>query len=262
VTDDEAFIRAIVDGRGDDTPRLVYADWLDDRADPRGAYLRAEAEWARPWRSGERPADNPELRELAKGLDPVWVARVGRPPVGVCRYDVTIVDGEGGDPVTDAEFHRVERRFDIALPADYRAFLLNWNGGRFVQPAGGITDPSPEHLFYPLDAAYEYPWQNLEHAIEYYRVWVKDICGQADDPIRRVLLSYIPFGVNADDTVLLGVRGTESGRVAEQSTCYHHAHERDIALLTEAVSFAEYMARPWPPARPLPPPVPDDGFRF
>jgi len=33
VSEDEAFIRTIVDGPGDDTPRLVYADWLDDRAD-------------------------------------------------------------------------------------------------------------------------------------------------------------------------------------------------------------------------------------
>ncbi len=40
--DEETFIRAVVDRPGDDTPRLMYADWLDDRADPRGAYLRAE----------------------------------------------------------------------------------------------------------------------------------------------------------------------------------------------------------------------------
>jgi uncharacterized protein (TIGR02996 family) len=34
VTDDEAFIRAIVDSPGDDAPRLIYADWLDERRDP------------------------------------------------------------------------------------------------------------------------------------------------------------------------------------------------------------------------------------
>jgi uncharacterized protein (TIGR02996 family) len=33
VTDDEAFIRAIVDAPGDDAPRLIYADWLDERGD-------------------------------------------------------------------------------------------------------------------------------------------------------------------------------------------------------------------------------------
>src|SRR5439155_11828794 len=84
VTEDEAFIRAVVDSPGDDLPRLVYADWLDDRSDPRGPYLRAELEWAKPWRSGERPTDSPELREMAAEFDPVWVARVSRPPMGAC----------------------------------------------------------------------------------------------------------------------------------------------------------------------------------
>ncbi len=76
MTEDEAFIRAVVDGPGDDTVRLVYADWLDDRADPRGPYLRAEFEWAMPWRNGERPTDNLALRERAARLDPMWVARI------------------------------------------------------------------------------------------------------------------------------------------------------------------------------------------
>jgi uncharacterized protein (TIGR02996 family) len=257
VSEDEAFIRAVVDGPGDDTPRLVYADWLDDRSDPRGPYLRAECEWAQPWRSGERPADSPELRELGAGLDPVWVARVSRPPLGVCRGDLKVVEGEDGARVTDADFERIERRFAVTLPTDYRAFLLNWNGGRFIRTSGA-ADGGTEHIFYPLDAEYEYPWHNLEQEIEHHRDWVNNICGPADGPIRRTLLSYIPFGLNADDTVLLGVSGPEAGRVVDRSTCYHHAVERDWVLVAEATSFAEYMGRSWP--RPLP--VPDDGFVF
>ena len=35
MTDDEAFIRCIVDHPGDDTPRLVYADWLDPSTLPK-----------------------------------------------------------------------------------------------------------------------------------------------------------------------------------------------------------------------------------
>ena len=42
VSDDEVFIRRIVDSPGDDLPRLVYADWLDERGDPRAAWLRDE----------------------------------------------------------------------------------------------------------------------------------------------------------------------------------------------------------------------------
>ena len=56
MSDDEAFIRAIVDSPGDDTPRLVYADWLDEHSDPRGDYLRAEAEAVRLKRHGSRDA--------------------------------------------------------------------------------------------------------------------------------------------------------------------------------------------------------------
>jgi uncharacterized protein (TIGR02996 family) len=37
MTDDEAFIRAIVDAPGDEAPRLVYADWLDERGVGRSA---------------------------------------------------------------------------------------------------------------------------------------------------------------------------------------------------------------------------------
>ena len=46
---EEAFLRAIVDRPGDDTPRLVYADWLDDHdASARAAFLRAERDADRP----------------------------------------------------------------------------------------------------------------------------------------------------------------------------------------------------------------------
>ena len=84
MTEDEVFIRAIVDSPGDDTPRLVYADWLDDRDDPRGMYLRAEADWEKSWRYCKRPGESSGFRKLATGLDPVWVACVSRSPVGVC----------------------------------------------------------------------------------------------------------------------------------------------------------------------------------
>src|SRR4051812_7121155 len=93
MTEDEAFIRAIVDGPGDDTPRLVYADWLDDRDDPRGAYLRAELEWANAPRRGPRSKAFAEkqrlekrLRRTASKLDAMWVFRVTRPPLGVCFH--------------------------------------------------------------------------------------------------------------------------------------------------------------------------------
>ena len=75
-------MRTIVDNPDADLPRLVYADWLDERDDPRGAYLRAESEWAKAKQTTGFIVLR--LNALAEGLDPVWLARVSRPPVGVC----------------------------------------------------------------------------------------------------------------------------------------------------------------------------------
>ncbi|HJZ53832.1 MAG TPA: TIGR02996 domain-containing protein [Gemmataceae bacterium] len=137
VSEEEAFIRAVVDGPWDDTPRLVYADWLDDRADPRGPYLRAELEWAKPWRSGERPPDSPELRMMATGLDRVWVARVSRPPAGVCCDRLEFTDR--GPVVSSDDLDEFERVAEVRLPDDFRAFLLNINGA--ITPVAWVPTP-------------------------------------------------------------------------------------------------------------------------
>ncbi|MBY0460291.1 MAG: TIGR02996 domain-containing protein, partial [Gemmataceae bacterium] len=141
MNEDEAFIRAIVDSPGDDTPRLVYADWLDDRDDPRGPYLRAECEWGRAWREGHPPGDATALRAMAAGLDPVWVARVSRAPIGVCFetklfvHDLTELAGRDVAPhATEEAIKAIETEFDIVFPPEYRAFLLNYNGGWLSTP--------------------------------------------------------------------------------------------------------------------------------
>jgi uncharacterized protein (TIGR02996 family) len=47
VSDEEkAFLRAIRAHPDDDGPRLVYADWLDERGDPRGEFIRVQCELA------------------------------------------------------------------------------------------------------------------------------------------------------------------------------------------------------------------------
>ena len=78
MTEDEAFVRAVVDGPGDDTPRLVYADWLDDRNDPRCAYLRAEAEWFAP---------TPNKAQAVADLNFVRTNSGGLPPSSVTVFD-------------------------------------------------------------------------------------------------------------------------------------------------------------------------------
>src|SRR5438045_2432766 len=50
--DDANFLQAILAAPEDDALRLVYADWLDDRGDPRGEYLRCQCA-----RAALRPKD-------------------------------------------------------------------------------------------------------------------------------------------------------------------------------------------------------------
>jgi uncharacterized protein (TIGR02996 family) len=48
VTHDDAFLQAILENLDDDTPRLVYADWLDEHGDPeRADFIRVQGLLAR-----------------------------------------------------------------------------------------------------------------------------------------------------------------------------------------------------------------------
>jgi uncharacterized protein (TIGR02996 family) len=49
MTDDESFIRAIQASPLERTTRLVYADWLNERDDPRAGFLRAQCALLDAW---------------------------------------------------------------------------------------------------------------------------------------------------------------------------------------------------------------------
>jgi uncharacterized protein (TIGR02996 family) len=42
MTEHEAFLRAVIAEPDEDAPRLVYADWLEERGDPRGEFIRLQ----------------------------------------------------------------------------------------------------------------------------------------------------------------------------------------------------------------------------
>jgi uncharacterized protein (TIGR02996 family) len=145
---EDTFIADVLAAPGDPIPRRGYADWLDERADPRGGYLRAEATWAQ---AGDRQAEM-RLRETAAKFDAVWVARVSRPPVGVCADHLRFHEPHDMRPKRSAaDLDWVENHFGITLSADYRAFLLNYNGGR----------PEPSHLRLPGRAYREWDYDDV-----------------------------------------------------------------------------------------------------
>jgi uncharacterized protein (TIGR02996 family) len=99
--DDTAFQRAILANPADTTLKLVYADWLQDRADPRGEYVRAQVEG----------------RALPEGeFDPAWVAFMTT--LAQPFAPITFQDGEPGHPFTEPVGQRGRI---VAFESQYRS---------------------------------------------------------------------------------------------------------------------------------------------
>jgi uncharacterized protein (TIGR02996 family) len=77
---ERAFLESIRTNPIDNTTRLVYADWLQDRDDPRADYLRVLCQWLDSRRKGEK-----ELIERERELRPLanrrWLAEIRGMPV-------------------------------------------------------------------------------------------------------------------------------------------------------------------------------------
>jgi uncharacterized protein (TIGR02996 family) len=64
MTEEPAFLQAIIADPEDDTPRLIYADWLDEHGQPeRAEFIRLQCQLARP------DQDYPRRRALEKRED-------------------------------------------------------------------------------------------------------------------------------------------------------------------------------------------------
>jgi uncharacterized protein (TIGR02996 family) len=68
MTPDEAFLHVVVESPDDDAPRLVYADWLEERGDPRGEFIRVQCHLARL-----APGD-PRYFDLYRRTEQLWAA--------------------------------------------------------------------------------------------------------------------------------------------------------------------------------------------
>jgi uncharacterized protein (TIGR02996 family) len=73
MTHDDAFLRAIREDPEDDTPRLVYADWLEERGDPRGEFIRVQCRLARTAPGDKRAALQQHERRLLERHQDEWL---------------------------------------------------------------------------------------------------------------------------------------------------------------------------------------------
>ncbi len=89
VTEEQAFIRAILDQPADTALRLVYADWLEERGDAesmrRAEFLRVECEMdGLPTNHPKRAQRQTRLRELRAKIDDEWWQQLDWAPVDYC----------------------------------------------------------------------------------------------------------------------------------------------------------------------------------
>jgi uncharacterized protein (TIGR02996 family) len=70
---DDPFLRSIIEEPDDDAPRLVYADWLTERGDPRGDFIRVQCQLAcLPGDDPRRPNLEARAHELLDAHREEW----------------------------------------------------------------------------------------------------------------------------------------------------------------------------------------------
>jgi len=87
--DEDDFLRKLLENPADDTTRLVYADWLDERDDTeshaKALFLRLTVQLLEPNRSEKWREDwRKNLQPLAATLPTNWLAVVSRLKVEIC----------------------------------------------------------------------------------------------------------------------------------------------------------------------------------
>ena len=89
--DEAGFLSAIRETPADDTARLVFADWLDERDDPtsqtKAAFIRLELQMATAPEEGLNGIRwKNKFRKLAMQLDSAWLAVISHPKLDACRF--------------------------------------------------------------------------------------------------------------------------------------------------------------------------------
>lgn len=202
MSDEGAFLAAIRANPADDLTRLVYADWLDERGDARGEYIRLQAEIARAApHTDQYAALRSRLKVLRAGVPAPWAETMGyrnrhRPLFAVLperRADRWRLVDEfieiwhrplaPGDGYTEGELRAAEQRLGYGLPAAVREWYAL---------AGRRTDvwSVQDHLWPPdqlqLDSAGTTLVVRTENqGCERWGIRVADL-GQDDPPVWEV----------------------------------------------------------------------------
>jgi uncharacterized protein (TIGR02996 family) len=97
MTQAETFLQAIIASPDDESLRLIYADWLDERGDPRGEFIRVQCQLANvPEGDPRRPELETRGRDLLGTYEEQWAATV-RPWVKAWTFHRGFVEDINAD---------------------------------------------------------------------------------------------------------------------------------------------------------------------
>jgi uncharacterized protein (TIGR02996 family) len=124
MVDEPALMQAILANPTDDAPRLVYADWLEERGDPRAELLRIQtAMMTMPRKDQQQARFRKRLKELRSTLDAESLAWLNtlryRTTFAALARPLTPRDG-----VPEERIAEEERRLGARLPRALRDYYL------------------------------------------------------------------------------------------------------------------------------------------
>ena len=139
MTDGEALLAAILANPAEDTPRLVYADWLEEHGrEERAEFIRVQCELARPLctscRACGKPVENDRIADGCPCNSPRGVNH-GLVPAYVCTCPECDPEQTGSVRARPADVERLRNR--------ERALLLHFPAAPYWGIPDSLTDSHP-----------------------------------------------------------------------------------------------------------------------
>jgi len=128
--EDEEFLDAILEDAGDEGRRLAYADWLEERGDPRAEFLRLEHQYLETAPDDARGAEMLErLGELSRTLDSEWVRLIRSVELDPLDALREIVAPPKRPHYPRGDWEALELALGLRFPTDYKRYIEVYGGG-------------------------------------------------------------------------------------------------------------------------------------